>query len=55
MAKKNVKKIYKENPEERKERVRNEGAAFRTRIIPDKTKYNRKRAKEEILKAEGKT
>ena len=55
MAKKNVKKIYKENPEERKERVRNEGAAFRIRIIPDKTKYNRKRVKEEMRKTDGKT
>ena len=55
MSKKNVKRIYKETLEERKERVRNEGSAFRTRVVPDKTKYNRKRVKEEMRKTDGKT
>lgn len=39
--------LIKETPEERRERVRREGARFRPRIVEDKTKYNRKKYKGE--------
>ena len=40
--------MYKETPERRKERVREEGARFRSRVEPLKTKYNRKRDKRDM-------
>lgn len=53
MAKKNTKlpKEYRETPEQRKERVKAEGARFRSRIETPKTTYNRKKA-ERALKRE---
>ena len=48
MKKKTVPKVYKETKEARKERVRNEGSAYRPRIEQPKTNYNRKRAKNEV-------
>lgn len=50
MSKRNCKQMYKESQTQRRERVRNEGAALRTRVIEDKTKYDRKKAKEEMRK-----
>ena len=46
MAKKKQKlpKEYRETPEQRKQRVREEGARFRSRIETPKTTYNRKKA-----------
>ena len=37
--------LLKETPEQRLQRVRQEGARYRTRIVEDKTKYNRKKLK----------
>jgi hypothetical protein len=36
----------KETPEERKERVNSAGSDMRTRIVADKTKFNRKKQKQ---------
>ena len=41
-------KEYRESPEQRKERVREEGNRFRSRIETPKTTYNRKRATRDI-------
>ena len=46
MAKKQkLPKEYRESPEQRKERVRAEGARFRSRIETPKTVYDRKKLK----------
>ena len=45
MKKKKIPKIYKETPEERKERVQNEGRAFAPRVEQPKNIYDRKREK----------
>jgi hypothetical protein len=47
MAKKKMLKEYRETPEQRKERVRVEGARFRSRIETPKIVYNRKKLKRE--------
>lgn len=41
-------KKYRETPEQRKERVRAEGARFRSRIETPKNVYNRKRVEREL-------
>ena len=48
MSKRNCKQMYKESQTQRRERVRNEGAAFKMRVVADKTKYDRKKVKEEM-------
>lgn len=37
--------LIKETPEQRKERVRQSGNAYRTRIVESKKKYNRQKYK----------
>ena len=37
--------LIKETPEQRKERVRESGSAYRTRIVESKKRYNRKKFK----------
>ena len=50
MKKEKVPKIYKETPEARKERVKNEGSAFRQRVEKMKTTYDRKANKKDTRK-----
>ena len=38
--------ITKETPEERKARVNSAGSEMRTRIVPDKTKFDRNKQKQ---------
>jgi len=38
--------LIKETPEERKTRVNSAGSEMRTRIVPDKTKFNRTKQKQ---------
>ena len=37
--------LIKETPEQRKERVRASGSAYRTRVVESKKKYNRQKYK----------
>jgi hypothetical protein len=41
--------LIKETPEQRKQRVRESGNAYRTRIVESKKKYNRQKYKREEM------